>query len=91
MGTHTWTAQCPQCGFEKMIVSSYNNFHFELNCQICGYAKWTDENTPKPSDVATARQLLNKMDTQAKQKAIEEYCEDGIPLIARSKENSGDD
>lgn len=88
MGSHVWAAQCPYCGFEEMIVSSYDSLYFEVSCQICGYAIWTEERLPNDHDVQLAKRALSKMDDEEKGKALELYCEDNIPLIARLKENS---
>ena len=88
MGSHVWVAQCPCCGFEEMIVSSYDSLYFEATCQICGYAKWTEESVPDNHDVQLAKQALGKMDDKEKQKALELYYEDNIPLVVRLKENS---
>lgn len=85
MGSHVWTERCPYCGFEEMVVSSYSSLYFEANCQICGYAKWTEERAPDYHDVELAKRALNQMNDDEKQKAIELHYEDSIPLVARLK------
>lgn len=87
MGSHVWPGQCPYCGFEEMVVSSYDSLYFEASCQICGYARWTEEKVPDDHDVQLAKQALGKMDDGEKQKALALYDEDNIPLVARLKEN----
>lgn len=87
MGSHVWVEQCPCCGFEEMIVSSYDSLYFEVTCRICGYARWTEERVPDNHDVQLAKRALGKMDDEEKGKALELYCEDNIPLVARLKEN----
>ena len=64
MGSHVWAAQCPYCGFEEMIVSSYDSLYFEVSCQICGYAIWTEERLPNDHDVQLAKRALSKMDDE---------------------------
>lgn len=88
MGSHIWSEQCPYCGFEEMIVSSYDSFYFEVACQICGYRRWTEETAPGNRDVKRAKQALSRMDDEEKYKAIELYYEDSIPLVARLKLNT---
>ncbi|MCL5074195.1 MAG: hypothetical protein M1136_00875 [Chloroflexi bacterium] len=88
MGSHVWAEQCPYCGFEDMIVSSYDSFYFEIACQICGYARWVEERVPDNHDVELAKRALSEMDAEEKQKAMQLYGEDNIPLIARLKGNS---
>lgn len=83
MGSHVWVEQCSYCGFEEMIVSSYNSLYFEVTCPICGYAKWTEERVPDNHDIELAKRELAEMGAEEKQKAMEQYCEDNIPLIAR--------
>lgn len=85
MGSHVWVERCPYCGFEEMIVSSYDSLYFEIACPICGYAVWTEGKIPDDSDVETAKHKLSEMNVREKQKAIELYYEDRIPLIARLK------
>ena len=86
MGCHVWLEQCQYCGFEEMIVSSYNNLYFEVTCQICGYVKSTEEKVPDSHDVELAKQALSKMGTAEKQKMVELYDDDNIPLVARLKD-----
>lgn len=85
MGSHVWAGQCPYCGFEEMIVSSYDSLYFEVSCQICGYSRWTEEKVPDNFDVELAKRALSEMGAKEKQKAVELYREDNIPLIARLK------
>jgi uncharacterized Zn finger protein (UPF0148 family) len=85
MGSHTWAEQCPQCGFEDMMVSSYNGVYFEVACPICGYARWTEEKVPDNHDIELAKQALGKMDNKEKQEVVELYENDYIPLVARQK------
>lgn len=85
MGSHMWSVQCPYCGFDEMIVSSYNSLYFEVLCQICGYKRWTEERVPDNNDVKIAKRILSKMGIKEKQKALELYSDDNIPLIARLK------
>ncbi len=85
MSSHGWTDQCPYCGFDGMSVSSYGRLLFEVSCQICGYAAWTQEKIPENRDVEQAKLALSKMGTVQQKKAAELYEEDGIPLIARLK------
>lgn len=87
MGSHVWAEQCTCCGFEEMTVSSYDGLYFEVACQICGYARWTEERMPSDHDVQLAKRALSRMDDEEKRKALELYCEDNIPLVARLKEN----
>jgi hypothetical protein len=87
MGSHVWVERCPYCGFEEMVVSTYDSLYFEVTCQICGFAKWTEERVPDDRDVQVAKQALGKMDDEEKQKALEIYYEDNIPLVARLKES----
>lgn len=85
MGSHVWEEQCRYCSFEEMIVSSYNNLYFEAVCPVCGYMRWTEERVPNNHNIKTAKRKLARMDDKEKQKVIELYYEDGIPLIARLK------
>ena len=85
MGSHNWTQQCPYCGFEKMIVSTYGNFHFEIACPICGYGSWTEDKVPDNYDIELAKRKLTEMDTKEKEEATELYYEDNTPLITRLK------
>lgn len=85
MGSHVWTERCPCCSFEEMVVSSNGSLYFEANCQICGYAKWTEERVPDHRDVELAKRALGHMNDDEKQKATELYYEDDIPLVARLK------
>ncbi|MFH1773847.1 MAG: hypothetical protein ABH874_02675 [Methanobacteriota archaeon] len=85
MGSHTWAEQCTYCGFEEMIVSTYDSFYFEAACPICGYARWTEEKMPDNHDIELAKQALGKMDDKEKQKLVELYEDDCIPLVARQK------
>ena len=85
MGSHIWTGQCPYCGFEEMSVSSNGSFYFEVNCQICGYARWTEERIPDEHDIELAKRAISKMSAEEKIKAIELYDEDNFPLVARLK------
>lgn len=86
MGFHSWSAECPYCGFEEMTVSTWSDLYFEMECPICGYAKWTDEKVPDNYDVELAKRQLVEMSAEEKQKAVELYDEDKIPLVARLKE-----
>jgi len=88
MGSHVWEGQCPYCGFEEMIFSSYDSFYFEINCQICGYSKWTEEKVPDNQDVVLAKQAMNKMGSKEIQKAINLYYKDNTPLVARLKKRN---
>lgn len=90
MGCHVWLEQCQYCGFEEMIVSSYNNLYFEVTCQICGYVKSIEEKVPDEQDVQLAKRALSEMGAKEKQKAVELYHEYNIPLIARLKRESPD-
>jgi len=83
MGMHTWTDKCPYCGFEEMFVSADNNDNFEIACQICGYTKWTEEKIPDNKATKFAVQTLSKMDEDEKQKAIDLFNDDRIPLVVR--------
>ena len=85
MGSHVWTEKCPYCGFEEMIVSSYNSLYFDVTCQICGYSRWTEEMVPDTQDVELAKRVLSKINEEEKQKAIDLYYEDNISYIARLK------
>ena len=87
MGSHVWVEQCPYCSFEEMIVSTFNDY-FEVTCQICGYVKSTEEKVPDEHDVQLAKRALREMDAKEKQKAVELYYADSIPLIARLKGES---
>jgi len=89
MGSHVWVEQCPYCGFEEMIVSTFNDY-FEVTCQICGYERWTEEKVPDSHDVELAKKALSEMDAKEKQKAVELYYADSVPLIARLKGKSSD-
>ncbi len=84
MGSHIWTDKCPYCGFEKMVVSCYNQ-DFEVMCQICGYEKWTEEKIPKHHDVELAKLALSKITDEEKEKVIEAYYDDRTPLVVRIK------
>jgi len=88
MGCHVWLEQCPYCGFEEMMVSTYDTLDFEIICQICGYTKWPEQKVPDSSDVELAKKALSEMDAKEKQKAVELYYADSIPLIARLKGES---
>lgn len=85
MGFHSWTEQCPYCGFEEMNISSDGVSYFEVICPVCGYVKWVEEKLPGSHDIEIAKQTLCKMDAERKQKAIELYYEDNLPLIKRLK------
>lgn len=85
MSSHVWTDQCPSCGFEGMSVSSNGRLLFEVRCQICGYAAWTQETIPENLDVVQAKLALREMSTIQQEKAAELFEEDGIPFIARLK------
>lgn len=85
MGSHVWMEQCPYCGFEEMIAFSHDSLYFEVTCQICGYARWTEERVPHNHDVELAKEALSKMDEKEKQKAMELYSEDYTPFIVRLK------
>ena len=85
MGSHTWTEQCPYCGFEEMMVSTYDTLDFEIICQICGYTKWPEQKAPDSSDVELAKRALSEMDAKEIQKAVELHYEDNIPLVVRLK------
>lgn len=87
MGSHVWVERCPYCGFEEMVASTYDSLYFEVTCQICGYAIWTEGRVPSDHDVQLAKRALSRMDDEEKRKALELYCEDNIPLVARLKEN----
>jgi uncharacterized Zn finger protein (UPF0148 family) len=89
MGSHTWFSQCPHCGFEKMIVSSYDNSYFDAACPICGYSRWTEEKVPKTQDIELAKRTLSEMDNKQRDKALDQYYEDDIPVIARLNKHSG--
>jgi DNA-directed RNA polymerase subunit RPC12/RpoP len=88
MGSHIWTEQCPYCGFEEAAVSSNGSLYFEMTCQICGYSIWTEGRVPNTHNVERAKKALSKMNTEEKQKAIELYSEDNIPLVDRLKGES---
>jgi len=85
MSSHTWFSECPHCGFEKMILSSNGRLYFEGSCPICGYLVWTEEKVPHDDDIELAKHKIRKMDTKEKNKATEQYYEDNIPLVSRSK------
>lgn len=86
MGSHTWVERCPYCDFDKVPVSSYDCIHFEVMCPICGYARWTEEKVPDNYGIELAKQTLDKMGDKEKQRALDQYEDDHIPLIARQKE-----
>jgi tRNA(Ile2) C34 agmatinyltransferase TiaS len=88
MGSHIWTEKCPYCDFEEAAVSSNGSLYFEMACQICGYSIWTEKKVPNTRDIERAKKALSKMSTKEKQKAIELYSEDNIPLIDRLKSES---
>lgn len=88
MGSHSWFSQCPHCGFERMIVSSLNDFYFDANCPICGYSTWTEERIPEIKDIDLAKRKLTEMDASQKDNAIEQFYEDDVPFIARFKKIS---
>jgi hypothetical protein len=85
MGYHSWASRCPYCNFEEMIVCTDGRLNLELSCPICGYMKWTEEKTPEAQDSEFAREKVAKMGAEEKQRAIDMYYEDNIPLVARSK------
>ena len=85
MGSHTWTEQCPYCGFKEIIASSYNSLYFEAACPICGYSKWTEEKVPDKQTVEQAKHELSRMSSEEQQEALEFYLENNIPLIVRLK------
>jgi hypothetical protein len=68
-----------------MIVSSYDNSYFDVTCPICGYLRWTEERVPEIHDIELAKHKLAEMDAKERNKAIEQYYEDNISLIARLK------
>lgn len=85
MGSHVWMSRCPHCGFAKMLGSSYDSIYFEGECPICGYKIWTEETVPESYDVELAKRSLIEMTAEEKDRAIEQYYEDNIPLIVRLK------
>lgn len=85
MGFHTWVEKCPCCGFEEMTVAGSADFHFEAQCPICGYAKWSEEKFPKIRDIQVAKDLLTQLPPDRIQESIELYQEDSIPLVERVK------
>ena len=85
MGSHVWVEQCPYCGFDEMIVSSLSSYYFEVTCQVCGYARWTEERVPDKRDIELAKRTLSEMGTKEKRKAMDLYAEDSVPLITRLK------
>jgi len=85
MGSHIWVEQCLYCGFEEMVVSSYNSLYFEVSCPICGYARWTEEKVPDNHDIELAKHALDEMDDKEKQETVELYWDDRISLVARQK------
>jgi hypothetical protein len=87
VGSHVWVEECPYCGFEDVVVSSYNGLYFEVACQICGYARWTEDRVPDNHDAELAKRALSKMGDKEKRKAVELYCEDNIPLVARLRQD----
>lgn len=87
MGSHVWVEKCPYCGFEEMIVSSYDSLYFKGICPICGYARWTEEKVPDNYDIELAKSKLAKMNAKEKHEAVELYHEEHVPLIARLKES----
>jgi len=85
MSSHTWFSECPHCRFEKMIVSSNGSLYIEVSCPICGYLLWTEEKVPDNHDIELAKHKITKMDIKETDKAVEQFYEDNIPLISRSK------
>ncbi len=71
MGSHDWFEQCPYCGFENMLVSSYSGIYFDVICPICGYARWTEEKIPQAEDVELAKRTLRAMSAEEKENVIE--------------------
>lgn len=61
MGLHTWTAQCPYCSFEEMIVSNGDAIYFEIICPICGYERWTEEKISDNHDIELVKRKLSGM------------------------------
>lgn len=88
MGTHVWTDRCDHCGFEDMQVSTYDSFYHDVVCQICGYRRWTEERTPSHADIDLAKQALRGMSNSAKERAVMQHEEDGIPLVVRLRNAS---
>jgi uncharacterized Zn finger protein len=84
MGYHSWAYICPYCNFEEMNVCTDGYLHLEMSCPICGYVRWTEEKIPELHYVKLAKEKVAQMDAEEKQKAIDMYCEDNIPLVARS-------
>jgi len=89
MGTHNWTQRCPCCGFEQMIIFS-DGIHFEATCQICGYSIWSEEKIPVNRDIELAKQALREMTAEEKEKAIELFCKEGVPLVSRLRKKPQD-
>jgi len=86
MGYHIWTQQCPCCDFEEMIVSTDNNFHFEIACPICGYKSWTEDKLPDFCNVELAKRKLMEMSLKEKEEAIELYHKNNLSLVDRLKQ-----
>ena len=86
MASHNWFEECPYCGFEKMLVSSYRDIYFEVICPICGYARWTDEKIPNAEDVELAKRTISEMKVEEIENVVESYHEENVPLIARLKD-----
>jgi len=85
MGYHSFAHRCPYCDFEEMIACTDGYLNLEMSCPICGYMRWTEEKAPKVQDIEFAREKAAKMDAEEKQKAIDMYYEDNIPLVTRLK------
>jgi len=85
MGSHNWTVECPECGFEEALSSSFNEL-LELICPICGYKRWVEQRTPSPDDVQLAKRCVSEMSYKEKMDAVESFNETGLPLIVRLKE-----
>ena len=86
MGLHSWHDECPYCGFENMLVSSYRDIYFDVICPVCGYSRWTEEKIPHAQDVELAKQMLKEMSGEERENVIELYHEENVSLIARLKD-----
>lgn len=83
MGTHSWSEDCPACGFGSMTAYDDQHIRFGANCPVCGYGRWTVENMPSEERVELAKKLLAEMCEAELELSLEECRESDMLLVEK--------
>jgi len=85
MGSHMWHDRCPHCGFDGMVVWSYNQVYLEAACPMCGYEISPDERIPSGGDLELIKEALVGMNASDKKRVVESWWNDRVPLVVKLK------